>query len=410
MKILMLTLYLPYPPNSGGQIRSYNLIKNLAKKHEITLVSFIKKGEEKYATEMKKYCKEVLYFYRSDQPFTWSNVLETGFSLYPFVVIRNLSKEGQLALAKKLEKETFDIIHVETFYLRPHIPPTSTPIVLVDQTIEFQAYRHYVKKMKRWFLKPLFYIDVEKLKYWETRFWKEADRVVAVSEVDKRAMLSLVPDLPVDIIPNAPGDDLINLYDVKKRLSFTSPVIFYQATFLWMQNVEGAEILANDVFPLIKKQVPNAICRILGQNASSNAHTRISKLAHDGVELVEQDKSDIEAVVKSYSEGNIFVAPLAGPGGTRLKILGAMAAGVPVVTTPVGAQGIEARNGEEILIGNTPQELADLTVKLIKDRKLFKKIIVNAKKLIKEKYDWKVISQDLENIYHDVAQNAKKQI
>lgn len=408
MKILMLTLYLPYPPNSGGQIRSYNLIKNLAKKHEITLVSFIKKGEEKYAAEMKKYCQEVLYFYRSDRPFTWSNVLETGLSLYPFVVIRNLSKEGKIALAEKLKEETFDIIHVETFYLRPHIPATLTPIVLVDQTIEFQVYRHYVDSMKRWYLKPLFYVDVEKLKYWETRFWKEADRVVAVSEADKRAMLSFVPDLPVDIIPNAPGDDLADLYNPEKRLAFKKPVIFYQSNFLWMQNVEGAEELATKVFPLIRKKVPGAICRIIGQNAQANAHVRISKLSGNGVEVVELNQSDIAGVVDSYAQGTIFVAPLAGPGGTRLKILGAMSAGVPVVTTPVGAQGIEAINGREILIGRTPQELADLTVRLISDKKLFKKIIVNAKKLIKEKYDWQVISQDLENIYQDVAQNAKK--
>lgn len=408
MKILMLTLYLPYPPNSGGQIRSYNLIKNLSKKNEITLVSFIKKGEEKYAAEMKKYCKEVLYFYRSDKPFTAGNILETGFSLYPFVVIRNLSKEGQLALTKKLRDETFDIIHVETFYLRPHIPKTKTPIVLVDQTIEFEVYRHYVDSMRRWYLRPLFYIDVAKLKYWETRFWREADRVVAVSEADKRSMQFFVPGLPVDIIPNAPGDDLANLYNSGKRLAFRKPVIFYQSNFLWMQNVEGAEELANRVYPLIKKAVPDAVCRIIGQNAQANAHARIHKLSGNGVEVVELDQSDIAGVVDSYAKGTVFVAPLAGPGGTRLKILGAMSAGVPVVTTPVGAQGIEARNGQEILIGRTPQELAGLTVDLIKDKTLFKKIIVNAKKLIKEKYDWQVISKDLENIYQDVAEHAQK--
>lgn len=404
MKILMLTLYLPYPPNSGGQIRSYNLIKNLSKKHDITLVSFIKKGEEKYAAEMKKYCHEVLYFYRSDKPFTAGNILETGLSLYPFVVIRNLSKAGQVALAQKLRDETFDIIHVETFYLRPHIPKTETPIVLVDQTIEFEVYRHYVDTMKRWYLKPFYYLDVAKLKYWETRFWKEADRVVAVSEADKKAMQSYVSGMRVDIIPNAPGDDLSALYNPDKKIDLKQPVIFYQSNFLWMQNVEGAEELATAVYPLIKKKIPQAVCRIIGQNAQANAHARISKLSGDGVEVVELDPSDIAGVVDSYAKGTVFVAPLAGPGGTRLKILGAMSAGVPVVTTAVGAAGIEAKNGQEILIGNTPQELADLTVKLLKDKKLLEKIIVNAKKLIREKYDWQVISADLEKIYEETAQ------
>lgn len=406
MKILMLTLYLPYPANSGGQIRSYNLIKNLSKEHEITLVSFIKKGEEKYAQEMKKYCKEVLYFYRTDNPFTLYNIFETGLSLYPFVVIRNFCKEGKAALATKLKRENFDIIHVETFYLRPHVPKTEVPIVLVDQTIEFQVYQHYVETMKNWFLKPLYYIDVLKLRYWETRFWREADRVIAVSEADKHAMQSFVPGLKVDIIPNAPGDDLANLYNPEEKSKFKTPVIFYQSNFLWMQNVEGAEFLANEVFPLIKKEVPNAICRILGQNMSSNAHARISRLAQKGIEVIEQDKSDIGEVIKSYKEGNIFVAPLHGPGGTRLKILGAMSAGVPVVTTPIGAKGLEVKSGENIMIGETPKEIASLVVKLINDRGLYRKIVVNAKKLIHEKYDWSVIATQLSKIYEEAAKKS----
>ena len=98
----MLTLYLPFPPTSGGQIRSFNLIKNLSRKHEITLVSFIKKGEEVYADELRKYCKEVIYFYRSKSPFVVGNIFKWLFSLYPFVVIRNFSSEGAKIIAQKI--------------------------------------------------------------------------------------------------------------------------------------------------------------------------------------------------------------------------------------------------------------------------------------------------------------------
>lgn len=407
MKILMLTLYLPYPPNSGGQIRSYNLIKNLSKKHEITLVSFIKKGEEKYAKEMEKYCKEVLYFYRSDSPFSLKNILKTGLSLYPFLVMRNFSEFGAKKIEQKMKQEKFDLVHVETFYLKPHISPNiSTPVVLVDQTIEFVVYQHYVKTMKLWFLKPLYYIDVLKLKYWETKFWREAKRVIAVSDSDKQTMQKLVSGLKVDIIPNAPGDDLSSLYDPINKPKFKKPIIFYQSNFLWMQNVEGAEVLIKEVFPLVRKKYPEAVCRIVGQNVRSNAHFKIDNWKGDGVEVVDLDKSDINGVVEAYRDGSILVAPLRGPGGTRLKILGAMSAGVPVVTTPVGAKGIEAINGKDILIGNSAEELAGLIIKLIEDRKLYQNIITNAKKLIKEKYDWEVIAQQLSKIYEQTAKNS----
>ena len=398
----MLTLYLPFPPTSGGQIRSFNLIKDLSKKHEITLVSFIKKGEEVYASELKKYCKEVLFFYRSDKPFSISNILKTGFSLYPFLVMRNYSPEGKDLITKKLKEKKFDLIHVETFYLRPHIPKTDTPIVLVDQTIEFQVYQHHTETMKWWFLRPLFYIDVFKLRYWETRFWKEAARVIAVSEPDKAKMQKLVPGLKVDIIPNAPGDDLDSVFEERKQPDLKNPIIFYQSNFFWMQNVEGAKVLVEKVFPAIKKLIPTAKCRIVGQKAAE----KIGNLKSEFVEIVDLETSDIEGIRKAYREGTVFVAPLWGPGGTRLKILSAMSTGVPVVTTTIGSQGIERTNGKDIVIADTPEQMADGVVKLLTDMKYYKKIVANAKQLIKEKYDWQVIANDLSKIYEETARKA----
>lgn len=399
MKILMLTLYLPYPPTSGGQIRSYNLIKNLSKKHEITLYSVIKRGEEKYAQEMEKYCKEVIYFYRPDKPWTLKNILNTGLSLYPFVVMRNLSLAGRKELTKRLKSDNFDLIHVETFYLRPHLPPTQIPMLLVDQTIEFQVYQHFVDSFKWWFLRPLLYVDVLKLRYWETKFWREAARVVAVSEADREKMQQSVPGMKVDIIPNAPGDDLADVFASRKKPDFKKPIIFYQSNFFWMQNVEGAEILIRDVFPKIKKEIPGAICRIVGQKATE----KVSRLKGEGIEIIDLETSDIEGIKKAYREASVLVAPLWGPGGTRLKILSAMSTGVPVVTTPVGARGLEVQNGEHALIAEDSDGLAKATIKLLSDPKLYTLIVQNAKKLIQEKYSWKSVANKLSKIYEETA-------
>ncbi|MBI4099774.1 glycosyltransferase [Candidatus Microgenomates bacterium] len=399
MKILMLTLYLPYPPTSGGQIRSYNLIKNLSKKHEITLVAIIKKGEEKYASELEKYCKEVLFFYRTSKPWTLRNVLKSGLSPYPFLVIRNTSEEAKRAISRKLTKEQFDLIHVETFYLMPHVPKTAVPILLVDQTIEFQVYQHYVDSMKWWFLRPLLYLEVLRLRFWETKFWQQADKVVAVSQADARMMKSYVSGLDVGIIPNAPGDDLSDLYQKRSKPNFARPIVYFQSGFLWLQNVEGAKILARQVFPLIKKQIPEAICHIVGQSATR----KIGYLGTNDVKIIDLENDDIAGVRQAYLKGTVFVAPLWGPGGTRLKILSAMSTGVPVVTTPVGIEGIEAKHQTHVLIGKNSPELASLTVKLLKDKKLYEKIVVNARKLIEDRYGWQVIADKLSKIYEETA-------
>src|SRR5512146_214402 len=126
MKILMLTPYLPVPDSSGGQIRSYNLIKILSKKHTITLFSLIKDDSEKrFISELEKYCVKVSVFKRSKSPWTARNILLTGFGPYPFLVIRNLSPKERAAVKEEINSNNYDLIHAETFYVMPHIPKTN---------------------------------------------------------------------------------------------------------------------------------------------------------------------------------------------------------------------------------------------------------------------------------------------
>lgn len=402
MKILMLTPYLPYPPSSGGQVRSYNLIKNLAADHQITLFSLIKHDQEvKYIKELEKFCQKVRVFKRSEKPWTLRNILRTGFSLYPFLVIRNLAFEEKEAVEKELKQNRYDLIHAETFYVMPHIPKTKVPTLLVEQTIEYQVYQHYAQNNKNIILKPLLYIDVAKIKFWETKFWRKANKVVAVSDSDKKKMQNLVPGLDVGVVPNGAGEDLLAVWSQRKEQK--KPIVFFQANFLWLQNVEAAINLATKVFPFIKKEIPQAHCLIVGQAAKKKIGHFVSK----DIEVRDLEISDIEGVKEAYRQATVFVAPLRGPGGTRLKVLGAMAAGVPVVTTSVGIEGIEAKDNQEVLIRNGGKELAKAAVELIKDKDNYQRIIKAARNLVEKKYSYKAIANILDKFYQEVSHGRK---
>lgn len=389
MKILMLTPYLPYPTNSGGQIRSNNLIKHLSKKHEITLCSLIKNpDDEKYVPKLKPFCKEVFIFKRPKKPWTLTNILKTGFSFYPFLVMRNYSSEERKALPQIIENGKFDIIHAETFYVSPHIPQTSIPIVLVDQTIEYKVVQHYVDNYRYPFIKNLLYLDVAKLKYWEIFYWKKAKEVVAVSESDAKFMEKTVPNLKVTLVPNGVGDDFID--DVSLHFNKT---ILFQGNYEWLQNGEAARVLAQKIFPLILKEVPDAKLIISGQNTES-----VKNLKSEKVELNELAVDDIVGVQKAIRSAGIMVAPLYGPGGTRLKILSSMAARLPVVTTKVGIAGV-GKDGVHYLEGETYEELANQAVKLLTNQKLYKDIASNARKLVEEEYSYDSIAEKLTRVY-----------
>src|SRR5258708_2689435 len=159
----------------------------------------------------------------------------------------------------------------------------------------------------------MLYIDVLKLKYWETFYWKKAARTIAVSEADAKIMRELVPGLKVTVVPNGVGEDLVS--DVP--LHYNKTILFMGSG--WLQNVEAATILAKEVFPLILKEIPDAKLILAGQLGD-----RVQNLKRENIEVVEIPQDDIESVKKLFRTAGVMVTPLYGPGGTRLKILGAM--------------------------------------------------------------------------------------
>lgn len=389
MKILMLTPYLPYPLLTGGQTRSYNLIKRLSSLgHEITLFCLVKtKSERRHVGELEKFCTEVQVFDRSEKPWTISNIFKTGFSFYPFLVIRNWAKGEKSAIEKKLKMEKFDLIHAETFYVMPHIPKTDIPILLVEQTIEYLVYRHFADEFKLPFLKQLLYFDVTKMKYWELKYWQRAKKVIAMSEEDKKSMLYQLPNLDVDIVPN--GVD-IKFFSEKVKNKAKVPVILYLGNFTWLQNREAVYALVKKIWPHIKNKVKNCQLWIIGKEAKSF----FSQFESEDIRI-----DEIKDVRDVYQEASILVAPIYGGGGTRYKNLESFASGLPVITTSIGIRGTEAKDGIDVIIADKPADIAKAAINLLNDPELSYKIAENAKKLVLQKYDWDPIAEKLSGIY-----------
>ncbi len=397
MKILMLTPYLPYPDSSGGQIRTQNLLKHLKKDHHITLFSLIKNdSERKFARYLvKDFCDEVRVFKRPEKPWTIGNIFKTGFSTLPFLVVRNFSPEAKSAIDEELKVNHYDVIHIETFYAMPHLPNTDIPVVLVDQTIEYQVYDHFVRHNANPLIRPILAVDVAKLKYWERFYWRKAQNVIAVSETDKKEMLRLEPTLRVDIVPNG-----VNLEFFKQKLNWDNkpPIVLFVGNFHWLQNTEAALTLIEKIFPIIKIAIPDAQLHIVGQHHPRELIERSSK----DVIITKLAENDQAGIRQAYYQSNIFVAPIKGPGGTRLKILAAMASQLPIVSTTVGFSGLGVIDGKHVIVRNTIKEIADESIKILKSPKVAQKLATDARKFVQNNYDYKVISAKLSSIYQSM--------
>lgn len=392
MKVLMLTPYLPYPLVSGGQIRTYNLLKHLSKHHDITLFSLIKDESERvHLTELKKYCKKIELFKRTKNPFVLRNILLAGFSPYPFVVTRNLPLGMRKAVEEELMRSKYDLIHAETFYMMPNIPATNIPIILAEQTIEYLGYQDYMNKANP-FLKPILAIDITKIKYWERYFWKKADKLITMSEEDKNFIEKELGSITnTSVVAN--GVDLEFFSAVKKKLP-KDPTVLFVGTFKWLPNIEAVDEIIKKIWPLIRQKLPSAKLKIVGFSPTD----KIKAYAKDPtIEVL----GGIDDIREAFASSHALLAPIRSGKGTRYKVLEAMITGTPVVATTLAAEGLDLKNGRDVLIADTAQGLAEATVKLLKDPSLQKALSQAGQKVVRHGYSWDTIAESLDKVYKE---------
>lgn len=388
MKILMVSSYLPYPLYSGGHIRLYNLIKNLSGKHEITLVCEKRNYQtQKDIDEVSKICKKVITVERKKQ-WSLSNVLKSGVSFSPFLLVGHNNPEMEKQILREIENNKFDLIHVETFYVMQNLPKTNIPIVLAEHNIEYLVYKRFVKKAPV-MARPLLYIDILKLKRAEKKCWKKASKLIAVSPDEQKIM-----GRKAEIVPNGVDVDKfklkkINLNKIEKKVLFIGD-------FKWIQNRDSIVYIIKNIWPRVSAKNPNLKLWVVGRSIPDS----IKKLGNDSIIFDENASNQTELI---FQEADLLLAPIRVGGGTNFKILESMSTGTPVITTSLGNEGINAKDGSEILISEKPDEFVVKATSIFSDNYLYEKLSRNGRKFIEENFDWRNIAKKLDNIYSDIV-------
>ncbi|QQG40437.1 MAG: glycosyltransferase family 4 protein [Candidatus Levyibacteriota bacterium] len=392
MKVLVVSSFLPYPLFSGGHVRLYSILKELYNKgYELTLTC----EKRSYQTdsdikEMEKICKKVVAVSRQKQ---WSvkNILQSGFSSYPFLLIGHTQKEFQQEIKNILSKEKFDLIHIETFYVMQNLPAISTPTVLVEHNIEYLVYQRYVQNVSV-LLRPLLMLDILKMKYWEKYFWKKATKLVAVSDEEKK----LMSRDDVMVVPNGVDLQRFKINDLRFKNKKENTILFI-GDFKWMQNRDAVEWILKEIWPMINLKLKTKNLKLKLWIVGRKIPESIKKLTNDSDVIF--DENAPKETSEIFNKADLLLAPIRIGGGTSFKILEAMASGVPVVTTSLGIEGINAENNKETIIANTTENIANDVVSLLENSEKYQMIVKNARALIEEKYDWKKIVKKLEAVY-----------
>jgi polysaccharide biosynthesis protein PslH len=402
MRILMIANYLPYPQVSGGRIRIYNLLRRVASRHEVSLAALLESPEDAGGvSHLRQFCARVE---TASYPAHQRSRLAKAPGMLRYALERKppdlmllhseelLGKIGQL-----FSMIPYDIVQIESvmgLYLEALPQTKSYKSIQMFQNVASHQFARISHVERRGDRKLRAWINSVSMRYWEPRYAEKFDRCTTVSEVDQQLLLKANPRLQIDVIPN--GVD-IEKYQPLPLLppEKVSPSLMFIGNMGYPPCVDAVLYFCSEILPLIRQAINPMELWIVG----GDPRPEVLKLNGSGVRVTGR----VEDVVPYYQQSTVCVVPLRAGGGTRLKILEAMALGRPVVSTTIGCEGLDVVDGEHLFIADTPEQFAQKTVRLLQDRHLCQYICANGRQLVEARYGWDKIAERLMDVYEMVA-------
>jgi len=397
VKILVVCPNLPYPPDEGVKIKLYNLIKNLSDKHNISLLCYAGSGDqEKQVSHMKAYCESIYLVQRKKISKTKQlpSIAKYLFLRLPWNVKYAKSKDMQDAILKITKANPFDILHIDDVFMASNLDLSSHysfKKAITFQDIESINYRRTFKIEKNPYQKMLFLLNWLAMRSWERKIIENFDLTVTVSPIELRILESMYPKANIAFIPNGVDIESFNPLPVTDN----EDSLLFIGKMDYSPNIDGAVYFAKRIFPLIKREIPNTKLMIVGQNPKK----ALEKLKSDPSVSV---TGYVESVIPYYKRSSVAIVPLRAGGGTRGKILEAMALGRPVVSTSLGAEGLEATHKENIMIADKDEDFARYVIDLMKNMSLRKNLIEKAREFVEARYDWREVAKGLDRAYREM--------
>lgn len=405
MKVLVLDEWIPYPLISGKRLRSYHLITRAARTHDITYLCFHDtEGEEGARQHLESLGIKVATVERKN-PFSpayrlYAHAAANLFSPNPLVMRKHLRRDYLRKMHDLLRTDKFDLVHCEWTHYGAYVQGfRDIPTFLSSHNIEAmpweRLYAHERSSLRRLAL----YLEWKKMRAFEARTCRLFDHVSAVSDDDKTKFMEDYGCKSVTVIPN--GTDA-EFYRSVKRCT-TEKTLVFSASYDAFVNQDAALYWMRSVFPTILQKEPEAKTLFLGKDPPGGLTALAGKKYPDGRI---QFTGTVPDVRPHLARCNICVVPIRVAGGSRIKILEAMAAGLPVVSTTEGAEGLEVVHGEHVLIARGEEQFAGCVLELLRNDGLARSLTERARRLVEEKYDWGRIAPLLEKAWQETVERA----
>lgn len=396
MRILFLSTWFPYPLNQGCKIRAYYLLKALAQRHDVRLVSFEDAPvEPQWVNQISHLCQGVELVRRDPFKHNRIKTLFGWFSWRPSAVLASYSSEMQERVENISREWKPDRVVALTFVTAPYAIKVRDALRIVDvdnlmTRMMYEAYQHTstpFRRVRGW-------LAWQKFLNYERSLYQKFDLCLVVSKKDQTAIQEMIP-LPADRFGLAPNgvDFSTHFPGIGQPEPYS---LIFNGSLTYSANYHAMAYFLSEIFPVIRASLPGVQLRITG----STSGVSLDRLPLTKEVIFTGLLDDIRPAVASSW---VCVVPLREGGGTRVKILEAMALGTPVVSTPKGAEGLDAEPGKHLLIADTPEDFANLTLRILQEPELRQSLAESAYRLVHEKYDWDRIGNDLCTMVENVT-------
>ena len=376
------------PADSGGKIRSFNMLRELAKEHAVTFFSFhLPQHPDPHLELTKLFHKVICVPLRLPPPKSFEEALayiRSLFSSQPYNISKFCRPEVECALEELLKHESYDVIVCDFLVAAGVIPwnlPTSK--VLFTHNVEAEIWRRHYEVAKRRLWKAASWREWKRMDAAERRYLKAADHVLAVSGKDRDHFSTFIDPRRISVIPT--GVD-IDYFSPQPGIETAHSLVF-TGSMDWLPNEDAMFYFVEEILPFIRQGCPNVSLEIVGRSPSIKLKAFIKKSAN--IRLT----GWVEDIRPFLAKAAVSIVPLRIGGGTRMKIFEAMAMGKAVVSTSIGAEGLPVQSGENILLSDAPEDFARAVLSLLTDETKRNKLGAVARNLVEHNYSWPVIGR-----------------
>jgi len=380
------------PVHSGGDLRSFNILRQLAVREEVIFFSYYDGPvDAEYEQKLQEALPGSVCLSTGREPTSTvargMDYLRRLPKALPYAVSRFISSRVRERLKQCLSEQRPEVVVADFLDAAVNFPqPLQVPSVLFQHNVESEIWRRHATNGSSGAKKLMYQLEFSKMLRYEEKTVRRFDHVIAVSEHDKKLMTAWVEADRVSVVPT--GVDTAQFCpDTQPRQE--KPLVVFVGAMDWEPNVDAVKYFCEEIWPLVLAKVPEAQFRIVGRNPDR----RVKGLEGASVEVTGR----VPSVVEHLREAAVVVVPLRVGGGTRIKIYEAMAVGKAVVSTTVGAEGLDVHHGKDMMLADSPASFAESVIALLTDADLRRRQ-GNAATELASKYGWPVVARQFREV------------